>query len=194
MKSGYNHIKETFQNIDTGYNSDYWNRGIKFRKGKSVERVDKPTKLYRARELGYKAKQGYIIVRSRIRKGTRRKSRPRMGRKPRSLGVNKITPKKNLQRIAEERAQKRYTNLEVLNSYKIYDDGRHWYYEVIFVDPNHPRIKSDPNIKWICESHHKKRVNRGLTSAGTRGRGLHKRGWGTEKNRPSIRANKSRGK
>ncbi len=194
MKSGYNHIKDTFQNIDTGYNSDYWNRGINFRKRKSVERIDKPTKLYRARELGYKAKQGYIIVRSRIRKGTRRKSRPRMGRKPRSLGVSKITPKKNLQRIAEERAQKKYTNLEVLNSYKIYDDGRHWYYEVIFVDPNHPRIKSDPNIKWICETHHKRRVNRGLTSAGKRGRGLHKKGWGTEKNRPSIRANKNRGK
>lgn len=194
MKSGYNFNKETFQNIDTSYGSDYWHRGIIYRKGKSVERINRPTKLYRARELGYKAKQGFIIVRSRIRKGTRRKSRPKMGRKPRAMGVNKITPKKNLQRIAEERAQKKYPNLEVLNSYKVYDDGRNIYFEVIFVDPNHPRILSDPNIKWIAEPQHKKRVNRGLTSAGKRGRGLHKKGWGTEKNRPSLRANKNRGK
>ncbi len=194
MKSGYKFIKETFQNIESGYNTDYWQRGIEYRKGKSVERIDRPTKLYRARELGYKAKQGYIIVRSRIRKGGRRKSRPKMGRKPRAMGVSKITPKKNLQRIAEERAQKKYPNLEVLNSYKVYDDGKHWYYEVIFVDPHHPRIISDPKINWIVFPQNKKRVFRGLTSAGKRGRGLYKKGWGTEKNRPSIRAKKGRGK
>lgn len=194
MKSGYRFIKETFQNIETGHDTDYWHRGIKYRKGRSVERIEKPTKLYRARELGYKAKQGYSIVRSRIRKGSRRKSRPKMGRKPRAMGVSKITPGKNLQRIAEERAQKKYPNLEVLNSYKVYDDGKSWYYEVIFVDPHHPRIISDPNINWIGHQQHKKRVFRGLTSAGKRGRGLHKKGWGSEKTRPSIRANKGRGK
>jgi len=194
LKSGYKFIKETFQNIESGYNTDYWHRGIEYRKGKSVERIDRPTKLYRARELGYKAKQGYIVVRSRIRKGGRRKSRPKMGRKPRAMGVSKITPKKNLQRIAEERAQKKYPNLEVLNSYKVYDDGKNWYYEVIFVDPHHPRIISDPNINWIGFPQNKKRVFRGLTSAGKRGRGLYKKGWGTEKNRPSIRKNKGRGK
>ncbi|MFX1299023.1 MAG: 50S ribosomal protein L15e, partial [Promethearchaeota archaeon] len=75
-----------------------------------------------------------------------------------------------------------------------YSDGKHWYYEVILVDPNHPVIKSDPKINWITEPQHSKRVTRGLTSAGKRSRGLHKKGWGSEKTRPSIRANKGRGK
>jgi len=192
LKSGYRFIKETFQNIETGYDTDYWHRGIKYRKGKSVERIEKPTKLYRARELGYKAKQGYSIVRSRIRKGSRRKSRPKMGRKPRAMGVSKITPGKNLQRIAEERAQKKYPNLEVLNSYKVYDDGKSWYYEVIFVDPHHPRIISDPNINWIGYKQHKKRVFRGLTSAGRRSRGLLNKGKGAEKVRRKPKPKKRR--
>ena len=66
--------------------------------------------------------------------------------------------------------------------------------EVILVDPNHPVIKSDPKINWICSPHHTRRVNRGLTSAGKKARGLNKKGWGSEKTRPSIRANKGRGK
>ncbi|MCK4285310.1 MAG: 50S ribosomal protein L15e, partial [Candidatus Lokiarchaeota archaeon] len=49
-------------------------------------------------------------------------------------------------------------------------------------------------INWITEPQHKKRATRGLTSAGKRSRGLHKKGWGSEKTRPSIRANKGRGK
>ena len=194
MKSGYNFVKETFEKQETDYKTPYWYRGIEYRKGKSIQRIEKPTKLHRARSLGYKAKQGYIIVRTRIRKGGMHKIRPKGGRKPRALGVSKYTPGKNLQWIAEERAQRKYPNMEILNSYKIYSDGRHWYYEVILVDPNHPVIKSDPKINWICEPSHKKRVNRGLTSAGKRARGLRKKGWGSEKTRPSISANKNRSK
>ena len=144
--------------------------------------------------MGYKAKQGYIVVRARIRKGGMHKIRPKRGRKPRAMGVSKYTTGKNLRWIAEERVQRKYPNMQILNSYKIYADGRHWYYEVILVDPNHPVIKSDPKINWICEPQHKKRVTRGLTSAGKRARGLHKKGWGSEKSRPSIGANKGRGK
>ena len=120
--------------------------------------------------------------------------RPKRGRKPRAMGVSKYTPGKNLRWVAEERAQKKYPNLEVLNSYKVYADGKNWYYEVILVDPHHPVIKSDPKINWICRPANKKRVFRGLTSAGKKARGLRKKGWGSEKTRPSIRANKGRGK
>ena len=116
------------------------------------------------------------------------------GRKPRALGVSKYTTGKNLQWVAEERVNRKYPNLEVLNSYKIYADGRNWYYEVILVDPYHPVIKSDTKINWICENPHKKRVTRGLTSAGKRARGLRKKGWGSERTRPSLGANKGRGK
>jgi large subunit ribosomal protein L15e len=193
MKSGYKYIKETFEKHEKSYKTPEWYRAIEYRKGRSVQRVDKPTKIYRARELGYKAKQGYIIVRARIRKGGMHKVRPKRGRKNRAMGVVKFTPGKNLQWIAEERAQKKFPNLEVLNSYKVYSNGKHHYYEVILVDPHHPVIKADPKINWICEPSQKRRVNRGKTSAGKKSRGLHKKGWGSEKTRPSIRAKKGRG-
>lgn len=194
LKSGYQYVKETFEKHKTGYKTPHWYRGIEYRKGMSIERVDKPTKLHRARTLGYKAKQGYIIVRSRIRKGGMHKKRPKMGRTPKAMGVRRYTTGKNLQWVAEERAQRKYPNMQVLNSYKIYSDGLNWYYEVILVDPNHPAIKNDPDINWICEPQHRKRATRGLTSAGKRARGLRKKGWGSEKTRPSISANNGLGK
>ena len=194
MKSGYSYVKETFEKHEKGYKTPQWYRGIEYRKGKSIQRVEKPTNIHRARTLGYKAKQGYIIVRARIRKGGMHKIRPKGGRKPRAMGVSKYTTGKNLQWVAEERVQRKYPNMQVLNSYKVYSDGKHWYYETILVDPNHPVIKSDSKINWISEPQHAKRVTRGLTSAGKRARGLHKKGWGSEKTRPSIGANKGRGK
>ena len=147
-------------------------RLIKWRKQPSVVRIPKPTRIDRARRLGYRAKQGYIVVRVKVRKGGRRKPRPRAGRKPAGMGVNKITPKKSLRRIAEERAARKYPNLEVINSYYVAEDGMRKYYEVILVDPNHPVIKSDPKINWIINN--RGRAFRGLTSAGKKGRGLRK--------------------
>jgi len=194
MKAGYSYVKETFEKHEKGYQTPHWFRGIEYRKGRSIQRIERPTKIHRARTLGYKAKQGYVVVRARIRKGGAHKVRPKRGRKPRAMGVNKYTTGKNLQWIAEERVQRKFPNMQVLNSYKMYSDGRHWYYEVIVVDPNHPVIKSDPRINWICEPAHKKRVTRGLTAAGKKGRGLYKKGWGSEKTRPSIGANSGRGK
>ena len=82
--------------------------------------------------------------------------------------------------IAEERAGKKFPNLEVLNSYWVWEDGRFKWYEVIMVDPmilsNHP---------ISCQT---RRVFRGLTSAGKQVRGLHHRGIGAEKARPSRKA------
>ena len=194
MKSGYKYVKETFEKHETGYQTPHWYRGIEYRKGRSIQRVERPTKIHRARSLGYKAKQGYVVVRARIRKGGMHKVRPKRGRKPRAMGVSKYTTGKNLQWVAEERVQRKYPNMQVLNSYKVYADGHHHYYEVILVDPSHPVIRTDPKINWITEPQHTKRVTRGLTSAGKRARGLHKKGWGSEKTRPSIGANKGRGK
>jgi large subunit ribosomal protein L15e len=122
------------------------------------------------------------------------KVRPKRGRKNRAMGVSKYTTGKNLQWIAEERAQRKFPNLEVLNSYHVYSDGKNHYYEIIMVDPNHSVIQNDPKINWICKNSQRRRVNRGKTSAGKKSRGLRKKGWGSEKTRPSIRANKGRGK
>ena len=110
-----------------------------------------------------------------------RKSRFKAGRKPKRMGVIKITPKKSIQRIAEERVARRFPNLEVLNSYWVWEDGKFKFYEVILVDPNHPSIKKDPKINWICEQQHKGRVFRGLTSEGKKNRGLRSKGKGAEK-------------
>lgn len=160
---------------------------------RAIVRIEKPTKLHRARALGYKAKQGFVVVRVRVRKGGRRKERVNAGRRAKRLGVNKITMKKSLQVIAEERADRKFQNLEVLNSYYLAEDGKYKYYEVILVDPHHPVIKADKEISWICSSKHRGRAYRGLTSAGKKSRGLRNKGKGAEKIRPSLRAHNRKG-
>ena len=147
-------------------------RLIEWRKQPSIVRVDKPTRIDKARRLGYKAKQGFVIVRVKVKKGGREKPRPRKGRRPKRMGVKKYTPAKSHQRIAEERAARKYRNLEVLNSYYVGDDSVQEWYEVIMVDPYHPAIRKDKDIKWIAEKQHRGRAFRGLTSAGKKGRGL----------------------
>ncbi len=185
-QSMYKYIEDAWKDPDEGYLKKLnWERIQRWRREDNFTRVERPTRLDKARKLGYKAKQGYVVVRSRIRRGGLQKRRPKGGRKPKKLGLKKITPRKNLQRIAEERTSKKYPNLRVLNSYWIGQDGRHKYFEVILVDPHHPVIKNDEKINWICDDSQKGRVFRGLTSAGRKSRGLHKKGKGAERSRPS---------
>jgi large subunit ribosomal protein L15e len=108
------------------------------------------------------------------------------------MGVTKIKLAKSLRLVAEERAARKFPNLEVLNSYWVWEDGRYKWYEIIMVDPHHPVIQSDENINWICENVHQGRVFRGLTSAGKKMRGLRRKGRGAEKARPSRRAVRKR--
>jgi large subunit ribosomal protein L15e len=110
------------------------------------------------------------------------------------MGKNRITPAKSLQRIAEERASRRYPNMEVLNSYWVGQDGRQKWFEVILVDGHHPAIKSDKTLSWVCNPTQRGRAERGTTSAGRKGRGMMTRGIGTEKTRPSIRSHGNLGK
>jgi len=78
----------------------------------------------------------------------------------------------NYQWIAEQRAARKYRNLEVLNSYLLGKDGVHYFYEVILVDPERPEIKNDSRINWIAKPENRGRVFHGLTSAGKKARGL----------------------
>jgi large subunit ribosomal protein L15e len=149
-------------------------RLIEWRRKPSVVRVERPTRLNRARALGYKAKQGFVIVRVRVRKGGQRKPRPDSGRRPKRMGVYGYATWKSLRLIAEERAARKFPNLEVLNSYYVGEDGRYKWFEVIMVDPNHPAIQNDPDINWICRPANKGRAFRALTSAGKKMRGLRK--------------------
>ncbi len=164
---------------------------ISWRKQTTMVRIEKPTKIDRARSLGYKAKQGFVVVRVKIRKGMRKRPKPSMGRKPSKSG-RYFPPGKSLQSISEERVQKKFINMEVLNSYKAGEDGKSKWFEVILIDRSHPAIIKDKDVGRIAKE--RKRVLRGLTSAGKRGRGLHKKGKGSEKTRPSIRAGGRKGK
>lgn len=139
-------------------------RMILWRKQPSIVRIDKPTRIDRARRLGYKDKPGYIVVRVRVRRGGLSKPRPRSGRRQKRMGVRKYKPAKSLRLIAEERAARKFPNLEVLNSYWVWEDGRYKWFEVIMVDRTLlPEVKLGKG---------RGRVFRGLTSAGRKVRGL----------------------
>ena len=194
-KSMYGHIADAWKKPGEGATRQaQFERMVEYRRGESFVRVHRPTRLDRARALGYRAKQGFVIVRARVRRGSFRKRTINKGRRAKRKGITKITTGKNIQRMAEERTAKRYPNLEVLNSYWVGEDGKAKYYEVILVDPHHPSILADPKINWIAGRGHRGRLFRGLTSAGKRGRGLHNKGVGAEKLRPSIKAHDRKGK
>ncbi|MCI0497191.1 MAG: 50S ribosomal protein L15e [Thermoplasmata archaeon] len=194
-KSMYRHMAEAWRRPNDGETKAlYRERLIQWRQEPSITRIEGPTRLDRARQAGYKAKQGFVMARVRVRRGGLQVRMIKGGRKPRQKGINKITMAKSIQRIAEERVGKKFPNLEVLNSYWVAEDGRHKYYEVILVDPFHPAIENDKDIGWISEPQHRGRAHRGLTSAGKRGRGLFHKGKGAEKLRPSIRAHDGKGK
>ena len=168
-------------------------RKKQYRREDPIVRVEHPTRVDRARQYGYRSKQGFIVTRVRVRRGSLRKKRPSRGRKPKRMGVRKITAAKSIQRLAEEKAQRAHPNLEVLASYWVLEDGKNKWYEVILVDPHHPVIKADKKIGWISKTT-PGRAARGKTPAGKKGRGQRNKGKGTEKIRPSLRANKRRGK
>jgi large subunit ribosomal protein L15e len=168
-------------------------RLIQWKKEPTTLRVKRPTRLDRARSLGYKDKQGYIIVRQRVDRGGRQKPKAEMGRRRPKRSSRRKDLKISYQVVAEQRAGIKFKNMEVLNSYFVGKDGKHYWYEVILVDRTHPNIIANDKINWICLQ--KGRANRGLTAAGKRSRGIltHK-GKGAEKLRPSLRAKKRRAK
>ncbi len=174
---------------------DLWKaRLIQWRREPVTVRLEKPTRIDRARSLGYKAKQGYIIVRQRVLRGGHTKPRCMLGGRRPKHNKQRVDLDKNYRRIAEARTNRKYPNCEVLNSYWVAQDGKYYWFEVILVDKSHPVIKADKKINWICRKANRGRVFRGLTSAGRKTRGLRKKGLGAEKVRPSKRANRNRRK
>jgi large subunit ribosomal protein L15e len=146
----YRYLKEAWKRPSDSYVEDIMRkRVIIWRRQPTIVRIEKPTRLNRARILGYKAKKGFIVVRARVRRGGRRKPRPTLGRRQKRMGVSKYTPAKSRKLIAEERVARKYPNLEVLNSYWVWEDGVSKWFEIILIDPNSPSIKSDKNVGWI---------------------------------------------
>jgi len=167
-------------------------RLIAWRSSEAAVVVDKPLRIDKARMLGYKAKKGFVILRIRVKRGGRARSRHTHGRKSRKQHVRKIL-KMNYQWVAEIRAESKYPNLEVLNSYQIGKDGKYYFYEVIMVDPHKPEIINDSVINWITKPENHNRARRGLTSSARKSRGLRSKSPNM-KVRPSQRAWQRQGK
>lgn len=159
-----------------------------------ITRVNHPTRPDKARKLGFKAKEGYVVYRVRVRRGGRKRpvAKGIVTGKPASVGINQLKPTRNLRAKAEERVGRALGGLRVLNSYWVGQDGVYKYYEVILVDAAHNAIRNDARINWIVNPQHKHRELRGLTSAGKEHRGLRVKGHRNAKTRPSRRANYKR--
>ena len=113
----------------------------------TINRIQHPSRLDRARRLGYKAKQGIIVVRTRVGRGGMRKQRPVSGRRPKHLGVVRIKQSESMQKVAERRVNEKYPNTEVLGSYYLHKDGKNIWYEIILADPSHPSISKDKEMR-----------------------------------------------
>jgi large subunit ribosomal protein L15e len=184
----YAYIRKAFQKQTK---EELQKKLIVWRREESTVRLDHPTRIDRARNLGYKAKQGYFVVRQRVPRGGHYRPHYRNGKKPRR-NTSRMVLDISYRRIAEMRVARKYKNCEVLNSYYVAKDGQYYWHEVIMVDKAHPSILNDKKISWIARPAHNGRVFRGLTSAGRKGRALQKKGKGVEKARPSQAAHRNR--
>jgi large subunit ribosomal protein L15e len=190
----YKYIQKIWKKPKQELDEIWKDRLYKWRRESSIRRIAKPTRIDRARSLGYKAKQGVVMARARIERGGRDRAHTLAGRRPKRSGLSKFFVKKSLQLLCEERVSKKYPNLEVLNSYYVAEDGKYKWYEVIMLDKNHNSIKNDKELGWVKESKHTGRAHRGKTSAGRKSRGLVRtKGRGAEKVRPSLNAHKNQG-
>ncbi|GIT55918.1 MAG: hypothetical protein Ct9H300mP17_10770 [Candidatus Nitrosopelagicus sp.] len=113
----------------------------------AATRIERPSRLLRARRLGYKAKQGIVVIRMRVGTGGMRRQRPRGGRRPKHLGVTRIKQDDNMKTVANRRVLEKYPNMKLLGSYFLYKDGKHYWYEVILGDPSHPSIVNDKELR-----------------------------------------------
>jgi len=127
--------------------SELRNKATNWRRQNAITRIAKPSRILRARRLGYKAKQGIVVVRMRVGTGGMRKQRPRGGRRPKHLGVTRIKADVSMKQVAERRVLQRYQNMKILGSYFLYKDGMHYWFEVILADPSHKRIVKDKEIR-----------------------------------------------
>jgi large subunit ribosomal protein L15e len=181
----YKHIRDLWKNPSENLGELYKQRLVQYRTEPVTLRIDRPTRLDKARSQGYKAKQGFVLVRQRVSRGGRMRAKIRKGRRSKAMRRKKILSM-NYQQVAEQRANKMYTNCEVLNSYYVGEDGLHYWYEVILIEKNHPNVLADPQLRNVANQ--TGRAFRGLTSAGRKARGLRNKGKGAEKIRPSLRS------
>lgn len=167
-------LRKVWKNPSKNLGETYKKRITNWRKENVVTKVDRPTRPDRAKSLGYKAKQGFVVARVRVGKGKRKRPKFMGGRVPKKMGRFFPTGKSK-KLMGEEKTSRKFPNLEVLNSYYVGEDGQYVWYECIMADPINKSVTKDKERRWINEPQHRGRANRGLTSAGKKMRGLRKK-------------------
>src|SRR5438876_1032207 len=67
----YAFVKQAWKNPRSGVVKEtHFQRMVEWRRGNAFVRLERPTRIDRARELGYRAKQGYVVVRARVHRGS----------------------------------------------------------------------------------------------------------------------------
>jgi len=183
------YFRQTYRKSKKELREVLQSRLIEWRKSKAVSRVKRPTRIDRARALGYKAKKGYIIARVRLLRSKRQRPLIKKGRRSKHRRRKKVIGK-SYQWIAEGRVNRKFVNCEVLGSYYLFKDGKYIFYEVILGERD--LVSKYKGMEWLANS--KGRTHRGITSAGRKSRGLLHKGKGAEKIRPSLRRHGRRGK
>lgn len=120
----FQHTKQYLEELQKKKQSDVGRylgfiRCWEYRQRSVIHRASKPSRPDKAHRLGYKAKQGYVIYRVRVRRGNRKKKTPKgqVVGKPSNQGVNQLKPALSKKSVAERRVGRRCGNLRVLNSY-----------------------------------------------------------------------------
>jgi large subunit ribosomal protein L15e len=176
----YKYIRKSWQEPTDEAKAMWKARLIGWRKENASVRIAYPTRLDRARAVGYRAKEGVLLVRQRVTRGTHKRE-DRSGGRHSSNSQHRMNLQMNYQIIAERRANDAHPNCEVLNSYFVAKDGKHAWYEVVLVDRANPNVLADSRLAGIA--HQRGRAYRGLTSANRKSRGLRHKGKGSEKAR-----------
>ena len=155
------YVKALYKKPKANLGTLYRERLIKWRREDTVTKIENPTRIDRARSIGYKAKKGFFVARVRVNRGNKMRPRFMGGRKPKTSRRTKVL-EINYQRIAEEKAARRYRNAETLGSYWVARDGTNYWFEVVLGDRE--ILKTYPEYKnWIMSN--VGRVFRGKTSA-----------------------------
>lgn len=155
------YIKALYEKPKENLGSLYKDRLIQFRKDKTITKLENPTRIDKARSLGYKAKKGFFVVRVKVNRGGKMRPRFMGGRKTKTSRRRKVLDI-NYKRIAEEKAARLYNNCEVLGAYWIAQDGTHYWFEVVLGDRE--LLKTYPQYeKWITKAPRK--ILRGVTSS-----------------------------
>ena len=145
----YSEISKTWQGILHDKSGNIRERAVELRKEPAILRLERPTRLDRARAVGYKAKEGVVVVRARVSRGGMRKKRPASGRRPKHMGVLKIKSDVSSKSVAERRVSERFPNMKLLGSYPIWEDGRFAWFECVLVDPLHPAIAKSYSYRRV---------------------------------------------